>query len=299
MLAGNDSEADRAPVRLLLLDVFNTLLRPVQHPALQYAQVARSYDLDVSDEAVTVTFKAAFKRLSAEYPNYGRDVGLQGGADEWWARVIKETLVEAMRSSTEQNVSGDAAEQYERAVAAGLVTELLRRFAGAHGYELFDDVIPFLQQLKADCPHIKVVIASNSDARVLSACSSLGLAEWVSCDAAVLDDQGRRVVESSSTSQSDAPRSHIDGDAILSYTIGSMKPDALFFQRALALHPDAVRGDPLSAMYVGDDINEDARGAQAAGLRSLWIDRDGKFEPDEHGDVKHVRTLMEVLPLLP
>jgi putative hydrolase of the HAD superfamily len=58
---------------------------------------------------------------------------------------------------------------------------------------------------------------------------------------------------------------------------GTGKPDASIFHAAcarLALAPHEV-------LHVGDDAELDVRGAQRAGLRSGWLNRDGAVWPDD------------------
>lgn len=52
---------------------------------------------------------------------------------------------------------------------------------------------------------------------------------------------------------------------------GSAKPDPAIFQTACA-HMGVA---PQDAVYVGDDLRLDVQGAQAAGLRAVWMNRNG------------------------
>jgi 2-haloalkanoic acid dehalogenase type II len=61
-------------------------------------------------------------------------------------------------------------------------------------------------------------------------------------------------------------------DAIVtSGTVGASKPDPRIFGAAL----DAVGCEPAEAAMVGDNPLRDIAGAQRAGLRGIWIDRNG------------------------
>jgi putative hydrolase of the HAD superfamily len=55
----------------------------------------------------------------------------------------------------------------------------------------------------------------------------------------------------------------------ISSRVGAAKPDAAIFHAALAAHGI----HPHEAVYVGDSLRDDARGAAAAGLRAVWLDR--------------------------
>lgn len=54
------------------------------------------------------------------------------------------------------------------------------------------------------------------------------------------------------------------------------KPDPEPFHRAL----DVPGVDPDRAVHVGDSLGHDVAGAHNAGLRSVWLDRDGTATPD-------------------
>mgnify|MGYP001216070842 CR=1 FL=1 len=55
-------------------------------------------------------------------------------------------------------------------------------------------------------------------------------------------------------------------------TFGVGKPDRRVFLEACRL----LGTDPAETLYVGDELDLDARAAQAAGLRGVWLDRPGR-----------------------
>jgi len=66
-------------------------------------------------------------------------------------------------------------------------------------------------------------------------------------------------------------------DAIVtSAAAGTSKPDPRIFRRAL----EQVGVAAAEAVMVGDNVLRDVAGAQTAGLRAVWLDRDGG---DDHG----------------
>jgi putative hydrolase of the HAD superfamily len=73
--------------------------------------------------------------------------------------------------------------------------------------------------------------------------------------------------------------------------VGVGKPDRAIFERAL----DAVGARPDEAVMVGNSLEKDVDGAIAAGLRAIWVNREG--EPGR-ADVLVVRDLGELAPLL-
>jgi len=117
--------------------------------------------------------------------------------------------------------------------------ELFERFRGRECWRVYHDVEPALTALKQR--GIRLGVISNFDSRlydVLRACE--------------LDDFFDSV--------------HI------STRVGAAKPDPAIFQAALSDH----RIEPRQACHVGDSLQEDVAGAQAAGLQAFLIDRRGE-----------------------
>jgi putative hydrolase of the HAD superfamily len=81
--------------------------------------------------------------------------------------------------------------------------------------------------------------------------------------------------------------------------VGLAKPNPAFFQMAL----DAVDAAPSEALMVGDSYRADVRGAWAAGMDAVWLDRtEGEtITPDDEPappDVRVIRSLDEVPDLV-
>jgi putative hydrolase of the HAD superfamily len=77
----------------------------------------------------------------------------------------------------------------------------------------------------------------------------------------------------------------LDG-AVTSAGAGARKPDPAIFEPALAL----AGCGPDEALHVGDTAEEDVRGARAAGIRPLLLDRDGNG-----GDISSLTEIREHL----
>jgi putative hydrolase of the HAD superfamily len=85
-------------------------------------------------------------------------------------------------------------------------------------------------------------------------------------------------------------------DALLiSAEVGAAKPDPRIFEAAL----EALDAEPGQVWHVGDSLEYDVAGAQAAGVGSVWINRNGwdrgrhQPEPD-----REITTLAELTQLL-
>jgi putative hydrolase of the HAD superfamily len=125
-------------------------------------------------------------------------------------------------------------------------------------FSAFPDAAPALRALRA--AGLRLVVVSNWDASLHERLAETGLAGLV------------------------------DG-AIASAEVGSAKPDAAIFRRALAL-----AGAPAQvSWHVGDSVEADVAGARAAGLAPVLLDRDGDL--DAPAGVPRIRSLAELPPL--
>jgi putative hydrolase of the HAD superfamily len=125
-------------------------------------------------------------------------------------------------------------------------------------FEPFPDTVPALRALRG--AGVKLVAASNWDVSLHEQLERTGLSEL------------------------------LDG-ALSSAEVGAPKPDPEIFTRALAL----AGARPEEALHVGDDVDADVRGALAAGIEPVLIDRDGALEAPP--GVLRIATLAE-LPAL-
>lgn len=132
-----------------------------------------------------------------------------------------------------------------------------RALMGALEFRPYDDAIPALNELRADGHGL--VVVSNWDCALPDWLGPPGLLELV------------------------------DG-VVTSAEVGVAKPDARVFRRALELA--GVGAD--QAVHVGDSPAKDVKGAHAAGIRAVLVQRDGEPPPG----VEHVRSLRELAPLL-
>jgi putative hydrolase of the HAD superfamily len=80
---------------------------------------------------------------------------------------------------------------------------------------------------------------------------------------------------------------------IFSGEAGIWKPNPQIFRHAL----DALGAEPGAAIFVGDSPREDIRGAQAVGMRAVWL-RSREFPLGDAQPDGVVDTLPELLPIL-
>ncbi len=94
--------------------------------------------------------------------------------------------------------------------------------------------------------------------------------------------KGRTLVGSVSNGNADLRAiglAHHFSVSVAAFEFGSAKPDSAIFHEACRQLGVA----PAQAVYVGDDILLDVKGAQDAGLRAVWMNRDGSSKHLEHG----------------
>ena len=117
-------------------------------------------------------------------------------------------------------------------------------------FRAFDDAAPALAELRGI--GIRLICVSNWDVSLGEVLSRCGLGEAID-------------------------------DVVTSAAVGARKPDPAIFEAALRI----AECEPDEALHVGDTPAEDAAGARAAGIRSLWIDRDGGGEIDTLAAIRH------------
>jgi putative hydrolase of the HAD superfamily len=137
--------------------------------------------------------------------------------------------------------------------------EMTRAWERAEHFELFEDALPVLDELRGH--GLKLAVLSNT---------------------------GRDL---------DAFVAHhgIHVDAILTSRVhGKTKPHEAIFRALL----EELNVEPSAAAMVGDDPSDDIDGARAVGMRAWLVDRDGRF-PDHPNRLTDLRALPAALGLLP
>lgn len=128
--------------------------------------------------------------------------------------------------------------------------ELYDRFARPEAWEVYPDVVPALEALRAR--GVRLGVVSNWDERLPGLLEGLGLAERL--------------------------------DAIVhSSEVGYEKPDPRIFLAALDRlgHGPAQGADPEETVHVGDRLKEDVEGAVNVGMRAILLDRRDRHADEE------------------
>jgi putative hydrolase of the HAD superfamily len=134
---------------------------------------------------------------------------------------------------------------------------LYDHFATAGAWALFPDVLPAFERLKAK--GVRLGLVTNYDSRVFVVIEALGLAPF------------------------------FDTVAIPALA-GAAKPDPRIFRWALG----EMGADAADVVHVGDELADDVRGAEGAGLRAVLVDRIGGSAP---AGVARIEKLTEILSL--
>ncbi|KAJ5425834.1 hypothetical protein N7465_000904 [Penicillium sp. CMV-2018d] len=302
---------------LLTFDAFGTLFHPRLPVPEQYAATAHQFGLSrttVTPDKLKTAFRDTYREQMHQYPNYGRaDVlrGQYGGPRQWWEEVIRGSFKRVLSTENEET----RPETPKEHVPDAMVEALLDRFAGAEGYALYDDVLPFFRRMrelksahKWSFDRIIVGVISNSDDRVPAVLKSLGLTVGdtrADQDKSSMDLPGfeERNIKQDTASEHNKDRAdrnfELDIDMVItSYEAGQEKPHRLIFdvarRQALKVsRPWLTRRTKFSSVHVGDDYKKDYKAAEDAGWESYLLIRDPSGT-DDHEAKKSLLDLLEL-----
>jgi len=140
----------------------------------------------------------------------------------------------------------------------GYFAELFEYFSRADSWNLYPEVPATLTALKARGLIIDVI--SNFDSRLVKILHGLGAGHWFD-------------------------------EIFISSHVGHAKPSRQIFEAALEKHGI----NPDHAIHVGDSEVNDVQGAMNAGLKPIFVDRDGA---NDSASTPRVENLTEIIDLL-
>jgi HAD superfamily hydrolase (TIGR01549 family) len=206
-------------LRAVLFDVDFTLAKPGPDLGPEgYGRLGKRYGLELDPRLYPEARAAAIASLE-RHPELRHD-------EELWF-VFTERIVRGM--------GGDVDE------ARDLAVEMTRAWERSENFDLYDDVLPVLGDLRAR--GLKLGLVSNGGREISEFVAHHGL----DVDCAI------------------ASRAH-----------GWIKPHESIFLAALEL----IGVAPADAAMVGDSVEDDIEGAAALGMRTVLIDREG-HHPDD------------------
>jgi HAD superfamily hydrolase (TIGR01662 family) len=224
-----------AAVKAVLFDVDFTLARP--GPELMpegYVRCAERHGLALDAARYEQARDAAFVDLQ-QHPELDHD-------EEIWI-AFTERIVRGM--------GGDAP------VARDVAVELTSRWQRHENFELYEDVLPVLDELRRH--GVRIGLVSNS---------ARDVAEFARHHALAIDA------------------------GISSFHHGKTKPHASIFRAVL----DLLGVEPPEAAMVGDALEDDVEGARALGMHAVLVDRLG-LHPDFEPRIDDLYALPAVLGL--
>ena len=205
-----------ARLKAVLFDVDFTLCRP--GPELspeRYARIAARHGIELDPSRYDEAREAAVRNLK-------RDPELLHDESIWHA--FTEEIFIGMGGTPE--------------IAAECATEIEQGWALSENFELYEDVFPVVDELRAH--GLKLALVSH------------GIRDLVEF----------------------AAHHRLEVDAIVdSRTHGRVKPHPTIFQTAL----DRLAMPASAAVMVGDSLEEDVEGARAIGMRAILVDREDRY----------------------
>jgi putative hydrolase of the HAD superfamily len=210
-----------AGLKAVLFDVDFTLCRP--GPELspeRYARIGARHGLELDVSRYDAARDAAVSNLK-RHPELLHD-------DSIWHAFTEEIFV---------GMGG------RRDLAAECASEIEEGWGIPENFELYEDVFPVLEELRAHDLRLALVSNGIRDLTVFAA------------------------------------HHRLDVDAIVdSRTHGRVKPHPTIFQTAL----DRLGVPAAAAVMVGDSLEEDVEGARGLGMRAILVDREERYtEVDE------------------
>ena len=258
----------RTAVQSILFDLDETLIleRPVAHRALEHAaQRAHAVANVPPSQLRDVVLKRAGELWrSTPVIDYCRRVGISSWEGLWCEFAGEnENLVWLREWSPTYRFESwsralDDMSVDDKRLAQTLADDFVQIRRGL--FEHFPETIAILGDLKGA---VRLVLATNgpSDLQRLKLETS-GLADYFD-------------------------------DVLVSGDIGFAKPHPHFFENALRL----ADAGPEQTLMVGDSLQKDVGGAQEAGIRGVWVNRNGK-KPGEILPFAEIKNLLDLRGLL-
>jgi putative hydrolase of the HAD superfamily len=224
------------PLRAVLFDVDFTIAKPGPDLGPEgYRRLGERFGLQLDSSRYDDARRHAVETLE-RHPELDHD-------ERVWV-LFTEQIIRGM--------GGNSDRAYECAV------EMTRAWEHAHNFDIFEDVLPTLAELRSH--DLKLGLVSNT---------------------------GRDL---------DAFIGHhgLDVDAAISSGMhGKTKPHPTIFRAAL----ERLDVEPPQAAMVGDSIDDDVEGAKAVGIRALLLDRENRY-PEVEDKLTDLRALPAALGLV-
>jgi HAD superfamily hydrolase (TIGR01549 family) len=208
-------------IQAVLFDLDFTLTKPGPDLGPEgYQRLGRRFGLELDPSRYKEARAKAVEGLR-KHPDFRHD-------EEIWV-AFTERIIRAM--------GGDSERAYEAAV------EMTRAWEHAHNFDIFDDVLPVLAELRHHGLKLGIVSNTGRDVHEFLAHHNLGV------------------------------------DAALSSRVhGKVKPHPTIFQAVL----DSLGVEAERAVMVGDSPEDDLEGARGLGMQAFLVDREGVYPESDH-----------------
>ena len=219
----------------VIFDVDFTLCRPGPELGPEgYKELGERFGLDLDPTRYQEARAAAIEDLE-KHPELDHDETI-------WVRFTEDIV---------RGMGGTGPGVHEVAI------QVVRRWERADSFELYDDAVPVLLELRRHGLRLGLLSNTSRDLEAFVRHFSLDVDAWISAAA------------------------H-----------GKVKPSPEIFHAAL----DLLGVEPAAAAMVGDSIEDDVDGARAIGMRAVLLDRLGRF-PDRPERIETLRELPAALSL--
>ena len=224
------------PLRAVLFDVDFTLCRPGPELGPEgYAALGREYGIELDPTRYDGARLAAIEDLR-QHPELDHDEAI-------WVRFT-ERIVRGMGGGGSASIGEIAG-------------KIVRRWEEAAQFELYDDVLAVLDELRRSGLRLGLISNTSRDLGAFVRHFALEVDAWLA-----------------------------------SGSYGKVKPSPLIFRAALEL----VGCEPEAALMVGDSPRDDIAGARTVGMRALLLDRAGLY-PDALERIESLTELPEAIGL--
>ena len=223
-------------VQAITIDAGGTLIRPYPSVGEIYAETLSGFGIEVDPQEVEKDFRAAFQ----ESDRRGNDNEVSNDSERlFWQRVVRNCLG--------RHIPPD--------IFNKVFDELYDTFASASRWQLADDALPTMKELRhRGC---RLAILSNSDSRFRQVFKEMGLADLVE-------------------------------EIFISGEIGYEKPDLRIFrhvEKTLDLPPQQI-------LHIGDSLRHDAEGAANAGWQYRLLKHE--TSPRQYPSINTLAEILDI-----
>lgn len=143
--------------KLITFDAYNTLYA-ISTPMMElYSNAVAKCGIRVEPEVLTAKFGSAYKKINAQYPNYGRDCGIT--SKEWWGELVREIFAPVV-------------------LPQEAVDNVLAVFSTHRTYFMYPDLLELLEMIRTKYPTTVLGIISNADPIFFNVVKGFGLDKY-------------------------------------------------------------------------------------------------------------------------